>query len=68
MVRRFRGQIVEYGPWVIVSLAVAAVVDVLVPRHWIHVLYGERTGAGSLLAALTGVPFYFCSGAELPLG
>lgn len=67
VLRRFRGQLLEYGPWVLVSLVVAAVVDVLVPRHWIHVLYGERTGAGSLLAALTGVPFYFCSGAELPL-
>jgi uncharacterized membrane protein YraQ (UPF0718 family) len=67
VLRRFRGQIVEYGPWVLVSLGVAAVVDVLVPRHWIHVLYGERTVAGSLIAALSGLPFYFCSGAELPL-
>jgi uncharacterized membrane protein YraQ (UPF0718 family) len=67
VIRRFRGQLWEYLPWVIVSLAVAAVVDVLVPRHWIHVLYGERTWAGSLLAAVSGLPFYFCSGAELPL-
>jgi uncharacterized protein len=67
VLRRFKGQVVEYGPWVLVSLVVAAVVDVLVPRHWIDVLYGERTGAGPLLAALSGLPFYFCSGAELPL-
>jgi uncharacterized protein len=65
--RRFRGQVKEYFPWVVVSLAIAAVVDVLVPRHWIHVLYGEKTVAGALLASLTGLPFYFCSGAELPL-
>lgn len=67
VVRRLRGQVKEYFPWVVVSLAIAAIVDVLVPRHWIHVLYGEKTVAGALLAALTGVPFYFCSGAELPL-
>jgi len=67
VMRRFRGQLMEYGPWVLVSLAVAAGVDVLVPRHWIHVLYGERTWAGALLASLSGIPFYFCSGAELPL-
>ncbi len=67
VIRRFRGQLWEYLPWVIVSLAVAAIVDVMVPRHWIHVLYGERTWAGSLLASLSGLPFYFCSGAELPL-
>jgi uncharacterized membrane protein YraQ (UPF0718 family) len=67
VLRRFKGQLLEYGPWVLVSLAVAAVVDVLVPRHWIHVLYGERTWAGALLASLSGIPFYFCSGAELPL-
>lgn len=67
VLRRFRGQIVEYGPWVLVSLVAAAIVDVLVPRHWVHVLYGERTGAGPILAALSGLPFYFCSGAELPL-
>jgi uncharacterized protein len=65
--RRFRGQLLEYGPWVLVSLALAAIVDVLVPRHVVHVLYGQKTLAGSFLASLTGVPFYFCSGAELPL-
>ena len=65
--RRLRGQVIEYFPWVLVSLAIAAVVDVLVPRHWIHLLYGEKTVAGALFASLTGLPFYFCSGAELPL-
>jgi len=65
--RRFLGQIREYAPWVVVSLALAAVIDVIVPKHVVSILYGQRTAAGSLLAALTGVPFYFCSGAELPL-
>ncbi len=65
--RRFWSQVKEFGPWVIVSLALAAVVDAMVPRHWVHVLYGQKAVTGSLLAALTGVPFYFCSGAELPL-
>jgi len=65
--RRFLGQVREYAPWVLVSLVLAAVVDVLVPGHWIHILYGQRTTVGSLLASLSGVPFYFCSGAELPL-
>jgi uncharacterized protein len=67
VLRRFRGQLREYFPWVVVSLALAALVDVLVPRHVVHVLYGQRTAAGSFLASLTGIPFYFCSGAELPL-
>ncbi|MGH7680967.1 MAG: permease [Candidatus Eiseniibacteriota bacterium] len=67
VLRRFRGQLFEFLPWVLVSLALAAVVDGLVPRHWIHVLYGQKMVAGSLLASLSGVPFYFCSGAELPL-
>jgi uncharacterized protein len=65
--RRFLGQVREYAPWVLVSLLLAAVVDVLVPGHWIHILYGQRTTVGSLLASVSGVPFYFCSGAELPL-
>ena len=67
MLRRLRGQLFEYFPWVLVSLALAAVVDVLVPRHVVHVLYGQKSVIGSVAAALTGVPFYFCSGAELPL-
>ena len=67
ILRRLRGQLIEYFPWVIVSLALAAVVDVLVPRHVVHVLYGQKSVIGSLAAALTGIPFYFCSGAELPL-
>jgi uncharacterized membrane protein YraQ (UPF0718 family) len=52
---------------VLVSLALAAVVDVLVPRHVVHVLYGQKSAVGSILGSLTGLPFYFCSGAELPL-
>ncbi len=67
VLRRFLGQMKEYFPWVLASLALSAVVDTLVPRHWIHVLYGQKMVAGSLLASLSGVPFYFCSGAELPL-
>ena len=67
VLRRFRGQLLEYGPWVLVSLCLAAIVDVLVPRHVVHLLYGQKTFAGSFLASLTGIPFYFCSGAELPL-
>jgi len=67
VLRRFRGQFFEFFPWVLVSLALAALVDAMVPRHWIHVLYGQKMVAGSLLASLSGVPFYFCSGAELPL-
>src|SRR5882762_6255448 len=65
--RGFLGQLREYAPWVLVSLLLAAAVDVLVPGHWIHILYGQRTTVGSLLASVSGVPFYFCSGAELPL-
>jgi uncharacterized membrane protein YraQ (UPF0718 family) len=67
VLRRFWGQMKEYFPWVVASLALAAVIDGLVPRHWIHVLYGQKMVAGSLLASLSGLPFYFCSGAELPL-
>jgi uncharacterized membrane protein YraQ (UPF0718 family) len=65
--RRFRGQVLEYAPWVVVSLILAGLVNRLVPGHWIQMLYGQRTTVGSLLASLSGVPFYFCSGAELPL-
>jgi uncharacterized protein len=65
--RHFLGQLREYAPWILVSLIVAALVHQLVPGHWIQILYGQRTTVGSLLASLSGVPFYFCSGAELPL-
>ena len=65
--RCFLGQLREYAPWVLVSLVLAGVVDVLVPGHWVHILYGQRTTVGSLLASVSGIPFYFCSGAELPL-
>lgn len=65
--REFLGQLREYAPWVVVSLILAALVDQLVPEHWIHLLYGQKTTVGSFLASISGVPFYFCSGAELPL-
>ncbi len=67
VLRRFAGQVKEYAPWVLVSLVLAALVNVLVPGHWIHMLYGQKATVGSLLASISGAPFYFCSGAELPL-
>jgi uncharacterized membrane protein YraQ (UPF0718 family) len=67
ILRRFLMDTREYAPWVLVSLLLAAIVDVAVPGHWIRVLYGQRTTLGTILAALSGFPFYFCSGAELPL-
>ncbi len=67
MWRCFLGQVREYAPWVLVSLALAAVVDVIVPGHWIQILYGQKTTVGSFFASISGLPFYFCSGAELPL-
>jgi len=65
--RRFLGETREYAPWVLVSLGLAAVIAVLVPDHWIHVLYGQATTLGTLVASVSGVAFYFSSGAELPL-
>ncbi len=65
--RCFLGQVREYAPWVLVSLILAGVVAVLVPGHWIQLLYGQKTTVGSFLASISGIPFYFCSGAELPL-
>jgi uncharacterized membrane protein YraQ (UPF0718 family) len=67
VLRRFAGQTREYAPWILASFVLAAIVEVLVPRHWIGVLYGARTSLGALVASISGLPFYFCSGAELPL-
>lgn len=53
VVRRFWGQVKEFGPWVVVSLVLAAMVDGLVPRHWVHVLYGAAIGRSALSACVS---------------
>ncbi len=52
-------------PWLFLSLFLATLVDVVVPKATVEALLGGRFSA--LKAALIGIPFYFVGGAEIPL-
>lgn len=52
-------------PWLFLSLFLATLVDVVVPKATIEMLMGGRFAA--FKAALIGLPFYFVGGAEVPI-
>lgn len=51
----------------VVSIILAALLQVIVPREWVSALLGAGHWYGVLLAGVLGVPFYACGGGAVPL-
>jgi hypothetical protein len=54
------------GKWFVISIILAAVVDVYVPNDWIVRSLGGHTYS-ILLAVAMAIPFYVCGGGAVPL-
>lgn len=62
--------VLRLGEWIgftfTIGILVTAVIQVCVPHHWIAGTLGQGWG-GTVLAALSGIPFYHCGGSAVPL-
>lgn len=52
-------------PWLFLSLLLATLIYVVVPREFVEELLGDRFSA--FTASLLGIPFYFVGGMEVPI-
>lgn len=55
------------GAYVVLGAVLGAVVEVLVPGHWVSAAFGSGGWYQTLLAALLGIPLYACGGGVIPL-
>jgi len=56
------------GFYLLIGIFLSMVIDLYIPKVWIHNALGEHHGARStLFASLLGVPLYACGGGAIPL-
>lgn len=55
------------GLYFVISVILAALLQVLIPSAWVSSLLGAGRWYGVLLAGVLGVPFYACGGGAVPL-
>ncbi len=55
------------GLYFVISVILATLVQVLIPREWVSTLLGAGHWYSVLLAGVLGVPFYACGGGAVPL-
>ena len=55
------------APYLLVGIALTAVLDRYIPPEWIYRMFGARRGLGVLFATTLSVPLYACGGGVIPL-
>ena len=56
------------GFYLLIGIALGSILELYIPKAWIHNALGEQNGIRSILfAALLGVPMYACGGGAIPL-
>jgi hypothetical protein len=56
------------GFYMLIGIFLSALIELYIPKVWIHNALGEQQGVRSiLLAAFLGVPLYACGGGAIPL-
>lgn len=57
----------DFTPWLIFSIAAAALISALVPRSFVEGILGSNFFFSPFIGAAIGFPFYLCAGADVPL-
>ncbi|MCL2857257.1 MAG: permease [Oscillospiraceae bacterium] len=55
------------APYLLLGVALTAVLDRYIPPEWIYGMFGARRGLGVLFATTLSIPLYACGGGVIPL-
>ncbi len=67
IISEFISLIISFGPWVLISITIASLISLfLKPDYFIHVT-GNKNIFSPFLLSLSGFPFYFCGGSDIPI-
>ena len=67
IIKEFVGLITSFGPWVLVAISVGSIISLYIKPEIVVRFAGTQNLASSFLLAISGFPFYFCAGADIPV-
>ena len=67
IVKEFCGLIICFGPWVITAIVVAGIISLFLNPKYVVNLAGTKNTIGPFVLAISGFPFYFCAGSDIPI-
>ncbi|MBI3591456.1 MAG: permease [Candidatus Melainabacteria bacterium] len=67
IINEFFGLLVCFGPWVLAAFAIGAIIALYIKPEHILEFAGIKNLASPFLLAVSGFPFYFCAGTDIPI-
>ena len=67
IIYEFFGLLKSFGPWVLAALFIATVIALYLKPGDVISFAGVQNLASSFLLSLSGFPFYFCAGSDIPI-
>ena len=67
IISEFMSLIFSFGPWVLVSIFIAAIISMFLEPSYISKFAGRGNLFSPFLLVLGGFPFYFCAGSDIPI-
>ena len=59
--------IFSFGPWILVSIIIASLISLFVSPNFVVHFAGVKNIFSPFLLAISGFPFYFCGGSDVPI-
>ena len=67
VLRDYWDELGDFAGWIVISILIAGLVEVLMPQGVIEDLVGKGHWYSTFVSASVGLPFYFCAGSDVPL-
>ncbi len=67
IVSEFVSLIFSFGPWVLISITIASSISLFLKPDYVIAFAGAKNIFSPFLLSITGFPFYFCGGSDIPI-
>ena len=67
IIHEFFDSLLSFGPWVLVAVFIAAAIALYLKPEDIMNFASSKNITSSFLLAISGFPFYFCAGSDIPI-
>ena len=67
IINEFQGLFFCFAPWVLVAIVIASGISIFLKPENIISFAGIKNTTSSFLLAISGLPFYFCAGSDIPI-
>lgn len=67
IIREFTELVISFGPWVLAAIFIATIMSLYLKPVDVVNIAGINNTASPFLLAISGFPFYFCAGTDIPI-